>query len=395
MFKSSTILPQSQAVTAALLTPIFLGCAPIFGKIAISLGADPFSVAAIRTTIAAGLLWLIFALFFRRYLYIYPAGLLGCVIVGSINGVGSLFYYGGLNFLEASQAQLLNGMYLILALLLARIGGERLGRRMIARVLLAVGGIILITGFSAAPINWLGVGLMLASALMFAGTVILSQYVLYEMPAQTATLYIVTTMAVVVLVVWTAVGNPLPPGVLEVTFAPILALGITTALSRLTMFTSIQAFGSVRTAVIAALEIIVALALAFVVLGERLTVPQMIGVGLLLSSLLLVRATDLKPRHLNLNSLFVRDIASLQYQRIAFHRAFGRPEHDNAAGVMGAITTQEMRAIQRMMGAKDTVDPFPILRPVEESAGGNVYLSADELAAFLERDDPAPADDGG
>ncbi len=40
---------------AVLLSPVFLGLAPIFGKLALQGGSDPFTVAAIRTALAAGL----------------------------------------------------------------------------------------------------------------------------------------------------------------------------------------------------------------------------------------------------------------------------------------------------------------------------------------------------
>ena len=46
-----------RGVFMAMLTPIFLGVAPIFGKMAINAGADPFSVAALRTLTAIAILW--------------------------------------------------------------------------------------------------------------------------------------------------------------------------------------------------------------------------------------------------------------------------------------------------------------------------------------------------
>ena len=44
-------------VGVGLMTPLFLGVAPIFGKLAINAGADSFTVAAWRTLIAVVLLW--------------------------------------------------------------------------------------------------------------------------------------------------------------------------------------------------------------------------------------------------------------------------------------------------------------------------------------------------
>lgn len=371
-------------VVIALSTPVFLGMAPVLGKLAINGGADPFTVAAVRTAIAALLLWAVYLVAFRRYIYIYPAGLLGCVIVGAVNGIGSLFYYGGLGLLDASLTQLLNGAYLIFALLLTRLGGERVSRRMLIRVVLATVALALVTGFSSAPANWLGVGLMLANALMFAGTVILSEYVLYEMPAPTATLYIISSMAVIVVMVWAAVGGRPADAALASAMPPIVLLAVTTALSRLAMFAGVKFLGSLQTAVVAIAEIGVALTLAFIFLGDRLTSMQTLGVGLLAASLLLIRPGDFKIKAFNPATLLMRDMQHIQFQRIAFHRAFGTAEHDNEYGTMMTLTGDELLAIQRMMGANSSVDPFPLSR----TAGYSV-----DLTAFLEaeHDDTPPS----
>lgn len=353
--------PNTTGVIAALLSPVFLGMAPILGKAALTAGMDPFTVAALRTLVAVGLLWLVYAIFFRRFMFIYPAGLMGCIVIGVINGIGSLFFYGGLGLLDASLAQLLNGTYLVFAVLISHAAGIKSDRRTLLRVLLALIALMLITGFGAGEINVVGVGLMLGSALMFAGTVTLSQYVLYEMPAQTATLYILTTMCVVVSMVWLVVGQPLPPQTLADAALPVLLLGLTTAGSRLAIFAGVKFLGSMQTAIMAVAEIAVSLALAFFLLGERLTGPQWLGVGVLAAGLLLIRHRDLLPAGYNPNALIVANMASIQFQRIAFHRAFGTHENDNELGTMSALTTQEIIAIGRMLGAQQgSVDPFPI-----------------------------------
>lgn len=350
------------SIFTLVATPLFLGVAPLFGKLAINAGAAPFAVAALRTTIAAVVLWTIYIIFFRRYIYIYPAGLLGCVVVGIINGIGSLFYYGGLSLLDASMVQLINGMYLVFALIMSRVGGQMITRRTVIRVGLALLALLMITGFApAGSINPLGVGLMLGSALMFAGTVVLSQYVLYEMPSATVTLYIITTMAVLVLMVWLTVGEPIPADAWQQAITPIILLGISTALARLAMFAGVKLLGGMQTAILAIAEIGVALVLSAIFLGDVLTAFQWLGVVVLFSSMMLIQQPDLLPRGFNPNALLVANMASVQFQRIAFHRAFGTQEHDNESGTMSTITTQEMMAIQRMMGAETgAIDPYPI-----------------------------------
>lgn len=358
--------PNARGIMAAFLTPLFLGMAPIFGKLAINAGADSFTVAAWRTIIAVVFLWVMYVLFFRRYIYIYPAGLLGCVVVGTVNGIGSLFYYGGLGMLDASLSQLLNGMYLIIVVLLSHMGGERMDRRLLLRVLLTLVALVILTGFGGKPVNWLGVGLMLANALMFAGTVILSQYVLYEMPSPTVTLYTLTTMGVLVTMVWVAVGQPMTGDVVQTVLPSIVILGLTTAFSRLSLFSGVKFLGSLQTAVLALAEIGVALVLAYFVLGDRLTPPQMVGAGLLVISILMIRPRDILPRGVN-PTRFVSNFADLQFMWIAFDQAFGKHPPEESADVTKTpptapkLTTSEITAIRNMMGAqKGPVNPIPL-----------------------------------
>jgi len=162
--------------------------------------------------------------------------------------------------------------------------------------------------------------------------------------------------------------------ILEVAITPIFILGLTTALSRLAMFAGVKFLGSMQTAILAIAEIGVALALAFLLLRETLTVEQWVGVGLLGVSILLVRGSDLRPRTFNPGQLLVANISSQQFQWIAFHRAFAKDEVDQEADVMATVTTQEIQAIRDMMGA-DTgpMDPFPINPAGEYSVDLSVF----------------------
>ena len=87
---------RRRGVAAALLSAVFLGSAPIFGKQAYAFGISPIALVAWRTVLAASGLWLIYFLIGRKYIYIYPVGLIGCFLAGVVNALGSLLYYTGL-----------------------------------------------------------------------------------------------------------------------------------------------------------------------------------------------------------------------------------------------------------------------------------------------------------
>ncbi|MBI5959495.1 MAG: DMT family transporter [Chloroflexi bacterium] len=339
---------QAHPITAALLSPLFLGVAPVFGKLALRAGADPFTLAAVRTSLAAGLLWLVYLIFWRRYIYIYPAGLLGCAVIGIVNGIGSLMYYNGLERLDASLAQLLNGMYLVFVVLLARLGGQSLTWRSGLRILLALFGLLLITGGMQGKSDWLGIGLMLGNALLFAGTVTLSQRVLWEMPAPTVTLYAMTSMAVVVVMARMAYDFRWLAQTASAMW-PILALTLTTALSRLTLFTGVKNLGSLQATLLAITELAVSMGLSFLFLNESLTLVQWLGVLAFVISLLARgnRFNEQAPQGV----IPLPNMAGIVFQQIAFTHAFGN----------SGISQAELDAIRRMMGVEGPLPSEPPL----------------------------------
>jgi drug/metabolite transporter (DMT)-like permease len=346
------------SLVAALLAPVFLGMAPVFGKLALRGGSDPFTVAAARTALAAVLLWIIYLAVGRKYIYIYPAGLLGCAVIGTVNGIGSLMYYNGLSRLDASLAQLLNGTYLVFVLLMARLGGQSLSWRTGMRVLVAMFGLLLITGGVRGEVNWLGVGLMLGNALLFAGTVTLSQRVLWEMPAQTVTLYVITVMATVVVMARAAYDLRWLPQDSDAGWA-ILALAISTALSRLTLFAGVKNLGSLQTTLLAITELAVAVGLSFLFLGESLTVIQWVGVAAFVISLVLQGSAY--SAHGPRGAIPMPNMAGIAFQQIAFTHAFGN----------SGLSQEELDAIRRMMGVDGPLPSEPPLeypQPVPDTA---------------------------
>lgn len=286
---------------AALLTPLFMGLAPIFAKFAIRSGLDAYTLTALRTCFAAALMWVVYLLFFRRFIFIFPAGLLGALVVGAVNGLGSLLYYNGLLLLDdASLAQLLNMTYIIFVMLLTGVSGHRISLKDILRGVLAFGGVYLLTNFHAASnndmVHWIGVGLMLGGAFLYALHVVISQRVMYEMPAPTMALYAMTFMGLTVLIARVIVGVPYHLSwspVIEQGWLFIAALAVVTALSRVTLFAGVRSLGSLQTLFLNMAELSVTLLAGYFWLGERMTTTQWIGV-VILSASVLVRLDEPK-----------------------------------------------------------------------------------------------------
>lgn len=285
---------QRLGVVNTVLASFFLGWAPILGKMAYASGVTPFTLVAFRTAMAALLIWVTFALFRPREIAISWRNLLGCIGVGAVNGFGSLLYYTSLLRLDASRASLLNTLYPLWVILFLSASGQPLTWLTLARLGLAMVGVFLLTRAGPGELDWLGVMLMIASSATYGWHLALGQWVLADTPARTAALYILTTMAGVVGVARITQARPLEP-IASTGWIAILALGLTTALSRLAMFNALQRVGGIETSLGGLLELLVSLGLAFLLLGERLTQVQWLGGGLLVLSLaLMVRDPGLR-----------------------------------------------------------------------------------------------------
>jgi drug/metabolite transporter (DMT)-like permease len=286
---------RSNGLIAALLTAVLMGSTPIFGKLAIHSGFDPFTLSALRTSLAAVTLWIVYLLFFRQYIYIFPAGLLSTAAVGVINGLGSLLFYNGLLMLDnASLAQLLNMLYVIFTVLLVRMYGQSISALSLARAGLAVVAVCLLTlgAPDQGPLHWIGVGLMIGSAFTYALHVVVSQRAMFEMPAPTMALYALTWMSITVIAARLIYGAFLPLPIGPTVFDGwyyVVGLMAVTALSRVTLFSGVREIGSLQTMLIHVAEIAVTLIAAGALLGERMSLVQWIGVIILMASVLLAR----------------------------------------------------------------------------------------------------------
>lgn len=278
---------RSKGISAALVSAFFLGMAPVFGRQAILAGLAPFAVVAIRTSCAALLLLVVMLIFYRRYLYIYPAGLLICLLAGGINGIGSLFYYSALGRLDASLGQLLYSLYPLFLVLWLTFEHQVPSRITYLRLVLAILAIILLSQTDVKNVDWIGIAQMLVASALYALHLPINQHVLYDMPAPTVTLYTLIAMSIVVVPAYLLTDIPRVDG-LSMVSVPIVGLTLVTFFSRLTLFLGVKHIGGMQTAILGLSELLVTIFFAYVWLNERLTGMQWIGAVLLLISLCLV-----------------------------------------------------------------------------------------------------------
>ena len=276
---------RNMGVRSALLSAVFLGLAPIFGKQAIILNFSPLAVVGFRTLSAALLLLFLVAIFRRQYLYIYPAGLIGCGLAGLFNGLGSILYYSALGHINASIGQLLYSLYPLFIALIMIFDSQPPSRFTIFRIFLATIAVIFLTYTTSGTVDIIGVIEMLLASALYALHLPINQRVLYDIPAPTVTLYTLIAMSLVVFPAFLLFDRSIPA---NANWWPVLGLTLVTFISRLLLFLGVKHLGGLQTALLGLLELLVTIGLSIVWLQETLTTTQWIGAGILITSTLLV-----------------------------------------------------------------------------------------------------------
>jgi drug/metabolite transporter (DMT)-like permease len=287
---------QTAGIIAAFSSSVFLGLAPVFGKLAITLGFTPFAVVALRTGFAAVMLLLAIALFYPKYLYIFPVGLVGCALAGAINGFGSLLYYLALQRLDASIGQLLYSLYPFFVALWLILDHQPPSRLTIFRVGLATMAVLLLTSVPEQSVDPIGVFMMIGAAVLYAMHLPINQRVLYEVPAPTVALYTLLSMSAIVIPAYLLFDRAWPAS--NVPWMPVAGLTFVTVFSRIALFLGVKKIGGMQTALLGLAELLIAIIFSYLWLGENLTLLQWMGaVGLGFSLVLVMYENSVAPTH--------------------------------------------------------------------------------------------------
>jgi drug/metabolite transporter (DMT)-like permease len=244
------------------------------------------------------LLFVVILCFRREFLYIYPAGLFGCLLAGFINGLGSVFYYSALARIDASVGHLLYSLYPLFLIFWLSLDHQPPGRLTLIRLLLAVPAIYLLTQARSGQVDLIGLGQMLVAAALYALHIPINQRVLYDMPAPTVTLYTLVAMSAIVVPVYLISGGGAFVASSRVWW-PLIGLTLVTFLSRLMLFLGVKHLGGMQTALLGLSELLVAIFFAYLWLGERFSQSQWIGAIFLMLSLLMVLFERSSPRRMH------------------------------------------------------------------------------------------------
>ena len=273
-----------QAVALVLLSAALFGSLAVLAQLAYGTGVSVLGLLVGRFTVAGVVLWLI-VLVLRRPL---PSrrGLLTAVALGAGYSSMALCFAASLKHIEADLADLLLFAYpVVVSLGAALLGRERFSRRRAVALAAATAGIALaLTGGGTGVIDPVGVGLALASAVIYALYVLASSSLLgttdpFVLAAS------VSSGAAITFVADAAIHGQLAPrgGVTGVGLVVAVALS-SSVLATSAFMAGVRRLGASRASIVSSAEPALTAAFAFAAFGDRFGTVQLIGAGLVLAS---------------------------------------------------------------------------------------------------------------
>jgi len=275
------------------LAGVCWGSAGVLGKILMESGLQPEVVAMYRLILGFLVLTLVFLVLnptilrvkFERIPYLMLGG-----IIGVAGGISAYFY--AVKLISASVAVILLYTYPVFVLIFAKIFvKEKLTIRKIFSVILVIFGCFLVVkGYNLTYLRLTGLGMFigLTSALAYAVYMIISKVMLKDIDEPTIVIYTLGFGALT-LATFNLIFNQVPFFFETQTLFLIFLIAIIPTSLAFTLFIfGLKLVETGKASIYTTSEILSALILAFIILGERLEFPQIFGAIIVFSSIVMI-----------------------------------------------------------------------------------------------------------
>jgi drug/metabolite transporter (DMT)-like permease len=292
-----------------LASAVFFGAMPIFGRFAYEAGVSPGALLLVRFTLAAALLAMLLlarpslrridpSVWSRRS----TSSRLGTVALAfGLGAVGYAaqagLYFSALQRIDASLLSLILYTYPVLVTVTAvLLGRDRLNRWRSLALLAACGGILLVlVGTGSMHLQPVGALLAFGSAVVYTSYILVSDTVLQRLAPVALAALVMTGAATSLGVEALLTGVDLSFGWRGWFWVACIAV-VSTVLATLAFFGGLRRIGASGAAILSTLEPVVTTALAALTLGESLSLVQVFGGILVLSSAGILQIRPRRPR---------------------------------------------------------------------------------------------------
>jgi drug/metabolite transporter (DMT)-like permease len=268
----------------------------IFGKLAYDEGANVGTLLSVRFVLAAAMFWALVLAggALREMRALGRRDVAVGVAMGACGyAIQAGCYFAALERIDASLLSLLLYTFpAIVAVAAVALGRERVDARKLAALGLASGGLVLVVaGAGAGALDPLGAALGLAAAFVYSAYILVSDGISGRVSPR-ALSALVCTGAAVVLAGGAAMLGELRPGELTAAgwgWLACLAV-VSTVVAISFFFAGLRRVGPTTASILATVEPLVTVLLAFLVFGETLGPVQIVGGVLVLAAVLVLQA---------------------------------------------------------------------------------------------------------
>jgi drug/metabolite transporter (DMT)-like permease len=293
---------RSSGTVLCLASGAAFGAMAIFAKLAYDEGANVGTLLGVRFAIAAALFWALLLAGGAAH----EVGALGRrdIAVGLALGacgyaLQSGTYFAALEHIDASLLSLVLYTYpAMVAAAAVALGRERLTRRRVAALVLASGGLaMVVAGAGAGALDPLGATLGLAAALIYSTYILVSDGIVARVPPR-ALATLVCTGAAASLIAGSALLGQFSPGALTPAgWCWVVCLAVVSTVGAISFFfAGLRRVGPTTASILATVEPLVTVLLAYLVFGETLGLIQLAGGALVLGAVLVLNARRPRPR---------------------------------------------------------------------------------------------------
>lgn len=257
---------------------------PSLARIAYDGGSNTMTVITLRSVFSVTVM-LVLLHILRQRIRIGRRPMVVALACGATYGAMLYCYLGAVNYLAVNLVILIFFLHpLLVGLIAAMAGMERLTPTKLACLALALAGLALAVGLSLDGLDLRGIALAFGSAVALALVIVGNARAMREAPT-IAVLFYMMLGAAAVLCVPLAASHGLALPETQAGWAGMLGVALAATFGTIAFFTGMERIGAMRAAMISNLEPVLGIAVAAALLGERLSWPQAVGVALVVGAI--------------------------------------------------------------------------------------------------------------
>ncbi|HJV52151.1 MAG TPA: DMT family transporter [Noviherbaspirillum sp.] len=278
-------MSRQSAIILVLLSALGFGSIALFAKIAYAAGVTPSMLLALRFTLAVAILAPL--VWFRRLPLPRGRALAGFALMGALYTAQSQCYFTALMYASSGLVGLLLYIYPVLVTLLSvAFGWERLDRRTLILLVLAIAGSAITLGGNLQGQPF-GIALGILAACIYAVYIVIGGRLTRHADPLAATLVVMAAAAVGNGTFAIAGHSPLPDGIAAWLAVGAIAL-FSTVIAIGAFLVGIKYIGPAKASIISTLEPVFTIGLGVAFLGESVSLNQLVGGAMALLAVVLL-----------------------------------------------------------------------------------------------------------